>query len=209
MPLTHANTYTNADSHSAIDKNLIIDPFYNPVAKYETVSVLDKYPITNKVHTKIFYYDNHPNYNVKQYMNLWRDVWDKNRVEVFMAQLSSARSHKENYISKPVEAIDLPSYLQDGDVYDPWYRNITQLKGGRYTHGDHKIYNESFAPNGIEQSVIYQYNTTIDKVPVKILLYQNFISGFLNKKIIENHYKVINPFNKKIGTNYDLEYKDI
>lgn len=203
-------------SHSAIDKNLIIDPFYtdyksayNPIAKYETVSVLDKYPITNKVYTKILYYDNHPNYNVNEYMKLWRDVWDKNRVEVFIAQLSSARYHKENYISKPVEAINLPSYLQDGDVYDPWYRNITQFQGGRYTHGDHKICDESFHPNCTEQSVIYQYNTTIDKVPVKILLYQNFISDFLNKKKIENHYKVIDPFSKKVGNIYDLQYSDI
>jgi hypothetical protein len=193
-------------SLSTFDKSFIIDPFstgyksaYNPVViKYETASVLDKYPITNKAYTKILYYDTYSNYNLNKYITLWRDVWDKDKVEVFSAELSSARYHKENHADK------FTFNLKDGDVYDPWYRNITELKSEKYTHGNHKICDESFAPNGIEQSVIYQFDTTIDKVSVKILLYQNFLCGFFNKKKIENHYKSINPFSKKIGTNYDL-----
>ena len=197
-------------SHSAIDKNFIIDPFstayksaYNPIAKYETVSVLDKYPITNKAYTKILYYNTHSNYNLNIYITLWRDKWDEDKVEVFLAKLSSARYHKENH------ADNLMLSLKDGDVYDPWYRNITELKSEKYAHGSHKVFDETFHASGTEQSVIWQYDTTIDKVPVKILLYQNFICNFLNKKKRENHYKSINPFSKKIGTNYDLEYKDI
>ena len=193
---------------STFDKNFIIDPF--PSVKYETASVLDKYPITNKAYTKIHYFDNTTNYNVNGYINSRRDIWYKDKVEVFLAELSNARYHKENYISKPVAAMDLPSYLKDGDVYDPWYRNITEFKGEKYTHGEQHKLNESFLNAiGTQQCLIYQLNTTIDKVPVKILLYQNILCGFLNKKKIENHYNSIYPFSKKIGTNYNLEYKDI
>lgn len=161
-------------------------------------SVLDKYPITNKAYTKILYYNTYSNYNLNKYIKSWRDEWDKDKVEVFLAELSSARYHKENHVDK------FTLSLKDGDVYDPWYRNITELKDNKYTHGNHKICDETFHANGTEQSVIWQFDTTIDKVPVKIILYQNFLCGFFNKKKTENHYKSINPFSKKIGTNYDL-----
>ena len=182
-----------------------------------TMSILQKYPITNDDYTLVATCQDIdqniiPTVNsslgseVAREMNneflrksmgeFYEKVFDGSPF-VFMAQLRAARFH----VSLDPRGVK-PSKLIDGNTYDPWYRNITKYKEEKYKLHLHRIFNIADRSASITSLFIWVYDSSIDGVPIRLLIYDAFNVGPIDNKWTTGYLKTIEPHAECADTSY-------
>ena len=181
--------------------------------------VVDEYPITNLNYKHVRTPDEMLNVIVGavgdavasitseiRNFNIWDDTelaWSGNGPEVFVGRLRDARFH----ISAAVLFTTVPDWVKDGHVYDPWFRDITDLNLIHYKPAFSRqkhVFSAFIGNNFTKFLVFWLYNTTVDGIRVKLLLYDLLEIGYCNAVRSNKHYNQISPFSVMKDTQYNI-----
>jgi len=171
--------------------------------------VLAEYPITNSVYHIVI----HPEYirnligvaampnSVKEQLDEVLEKTFKPAARMVLAtKLRQARYHKDNIASYN----DAPTWIMDGNTYDPWFRNITQLKSSRYKLVAQSAMEVKVMSNCVEKLFVWVYESTIDGNPVRLFIYDLLKIEYTNKKRTQKHCEKIAPYELYTEKEYDL-----
>ena len=169
-------------------------------------SVLKKYPATNKKYTLVANSLSAIKY-VMAADNVFDDVTGNalmrkiHNEHLFVGKLRTVRHHP---CLATTDMEELPDYVVDGHVYDPWFRDISkhQFNGFALTYQDrHSVQvGNSFT----KQLVIWVYNTTVDKMGMSILIYDYVDVYYANSVRTNKFYTDIAPTSVKTDIIYNL-----
>lgn len=180
-----------------------------PIAE---VAIVDKtYPITNPAYVRID--------TPSEFTYILGDVCNiqKNNAEDLIAELLNTEAERNIYVSRLKDARyhvhvpekrTLPDWLIEGNVYDPWYRDITSngvnhFKILRYEPATFQIKVEA---NSSTDLVIWTYSSTVNKLPISLVIYDIIKKAYTSKKKVNAFMKSISPLSNRISTNYDLDF---
>lgn len=174
--------------------------------------VLVRYPITNSAFTHL-----HNMESVKKALvsgitaslthlteemkHLDKVLFDGTEI-VLGAELKQARFHKD--IPGWTLRQDRPSWLEDGNTYDPWFRNISQHKAARYIPLHSPMLSVGVRPNQTNYIAVWTYGCTVGGIKVKLLLHEFIEVIYTNKQRRTKYLDSISPYSVKVDSKYDL-----
>jgi len=109
-------------------------------------------------------------------------------LEVYAAMLRDARLH---FSEIPIDSV--PSFAQNGYVYDPWFREITGNPIKFKLVSTDKI-TMSVLPNATSHLLYYILDTTVEGKSVRLFIYQIVKLGYKNSVDTRNHLQKLNPY---------------
>ncbi len=113
-----------------------------------------------------------------------------NGVEAFVSRLRNARATNDDAaVLGGVDGVD----IKKGHVYDPWFRDISEVGPSRYTVLKTDRVMASAHSDRTVELMFWLLETTIDGTKVKLLIYDEFSMGFFNKVKVNKHLERIGP----------------
>jgi hypothetical protein len=182
------------------------------------VSVISDYPITNPSWWKLYTTQDAATNDAKLYDTMSNiplvDEYVRSicllNGEVFLSRLEDARPKTD---SNAAAVKGNHSQLSVGHTYDPWWRDIS-LHGEKYyqkiryietgIHANSTI-QVKVGPNHEELLLTWVFVSTINKIPIYLMLYTFAKFAYVNKKKKEKHELCIHPYMCSNAANYDLE----
>jgi hypothetical protein len=179
----------------------------NPSQKSEP-DILTKYPITHNKYRRI---NRGPSttrsflggilpFDVQSVDAITKQLEDGN-LEVYAALLRDARLHFSE-----VNIDSVPSFAQNGHVYDPWFREINHANF-KFVTGD-KI-TMSLSANATNYLLYYIVDTTIEGKKIRLFLYQTVKMDYKNSMDTRKHLEKIHPFTVLHAAEYDLNVSQL
>ncbi len=123
--------------------------------------------------------------------------------EVYAAVLRRARIHLSQIPTDQQK--QLHEEVEDGHVYDPWFRCISKLGVGKYKIVTADTIDDIRTLYNTRESLFYcVLDTTIDGTPVRIFLYDILTISYVNKRKVEKYLQTLSPFEQLVEPNYEL-----
>ena len=170
-------------------------------------SKLETYPVANSKYTKIDNTHDAITYAIRiktYYPHLFQEAGTikaaiKNE-HLFVGNLREVRIHRQ---SPDLDLEEVPDYTLDGHVYDPWFRDISELNL-RFVPKFHHRFTAKIGNSFTNQLVVWVYDTTLDGLDVSILIYDYIDVYYANTPKTNKFYTSISPYSVKTDTQYKL-----